>query len=71
LYKTVKTDLALFNLDGDLAETTNHADRELDVVRRLQVAGRSDARRPGRFANDDEIVDVVADWPIGVLGRVA
>ncbi len=36
-YKTAKTELALFNVETDLSETTNHADRELDVVRRLQA----------------------------------
>ena len=36
-YKTAKTELALFNLDTDLSETMNVAERQPEVVRRLQT----------------------------------
>jgi hypothetical protein len=36
-YKMATTDLALYNLDDDLSETTNVLERHPDVVRRLQT----------------------------------
>src|SRR5207247_7166241 len=47
-YATARIGLALYDLDKDIGETANVADKHPDVVQRLEKLARSEERRVGK-----------------------
>ena len=48
-YDQAKIGLSLFNLENDIAESTDVKDKHPEVLAKMQKLGRRDARRLGRW----------------------
>jgi arylsulfatase A-like enzyme len=65
-YSTAKTDLALYDLEGDVGETTNVADKHPEVVARLKILADKAREDLGDAATKKEGTGVRA---AGMLGQ--